>query len=67
MKWGEANALRLCLCCGNPGALLLRLPDGRAIRSCSDCQSRCAFCQDNWGNGKPREPIGREAEWEPAA
>lgn len=64
MNIGDANALRLCLCCGKPGAVLLRLKDGRNVRSCQDCLAGCDGCRQ-WANGATeRKPIGRECEYE---
>jgi len=64
MKVGDANAMRLCLCCGREGAGLYRLRDGRAVRVCRQCAWSCDGCQA-WLNGaRERKPIGREAEYQ---
>jgi len=63
MRIGDANALRLCLCCGQEGAELYRLRDGRANRTCHDCESRCAACAAALSGATQRAPIGREIEF----
>jgi len=63
MKQGDANALRMCLCCGAWGAGLYRLSGGRAVRICQECARNCHGCR-NWLNmSTERKPIGREVEW----
>jgi hypothetical protein len=63
MTKGEASAKRLCLCCGTPGAVLLRTRAGRAIRMCTDCSVRCEGCRALTDEAVEREAIGRESEW----
>lgn len=60
MTKGEASAMRLCMICGNPDALLIRLPDGRSVRGCEVCLRG----SNDWISWELREPIGREAEYE---
>jgi len=63
MTTGDANARRLCLCCGRPGARLLRLRDGRAIRSCDVCLRNCDGCRAWVSGATDRKPIGRESDY----
>jgi hypothetical protein len=56
----DANRLRLCLCCGRPDARLLRLRDGRNVRSCDRCLSSCEGCRA-WASGAvERKPLACE-------
>lgn len=56
MTIGEANRSRVCLCCGQPDANLLRLRDGRNVRACDECL-RCPT-GDYWRNGAvERDPL----------
>lgn len=50
----EAHLKRCCLICGNPGAHLLRLSDGRNVRACDSCLD----AGDNpWLSFEIREPL----------
>lgn len=50
----EAGIRRLCMICGTPGALLIRLvDDGRNVRACEDCLSRDEY----WTRYEIREPL----------
>lgn len=60
MKISEANRIRACLCCGQAGANLLRLRDGRNVRACDECLRGSVSC---WLNGAiKRDPLPCEVQ-----
>lgn len=60
MTIGEANEIRACLCCGQAGAQLLRLRDGRNVRACDACLRGSV---SGWRNGATeRDPLPCELE-----
>lgn len=58
MTRAEAARLRLCMICGAPGALLIRLPDARNVRACDRCLRRDEY----WTEFEVREPLPSELE-----
>lgn len=39
-------ATKRCMCCGGTNKVVqMELRDGRTVRSCDDCLSRCEFCR----------------------
>ena len=59
----QAHRERRCLICGEPGAALLRHPDGRLLRACRPC---LAGDSNDWHRSANREPIAEEAIPKPA-